>query len=114
MQGYLCRAEAAGGPRRQVELYAVISDAEHICLVMEYCRGGDLFKELARGGGALEEAWVSAQARPCRLRAPARARPGGPLACLPASGHGLLIGTTADWYIRWEPSTRSMGAHSIP
>jgi len=54
-----------------VELYAVISDAEHICLVMEYCRGGDLFKELARGGGELEEAWVSAQARPLP---PARAR----------------------------------------
>lgn len=83
-EGRGCRADAAGGPRRQVELYAVISDAEHICLVMEYCRGGDLFKELARGGGALEEAWVSAQAwplPPARARARAARQPAPPPAC---------------------------------
>ncbi|KAK9832049.1 hypothetical protein WJX81_002111 [Elliptochloris bilobata] len=44
----------------QVELYAVIDDNSHIYLVMEYCRGGDLFKQLAARGGCLEEAWVIA------------------------------------------------------
>ena len=49
---------------RQVELYAVINDTTHVYLIMEYCRGGDLFKQLMLKGGCLEEAWVSSQAAP--------------------------------------------------
>ena len=48
----------------QVELYAVIDDETHVYLVMEYCRGGDLFKRLAVMGGCMEEGWVSSQACP--------------------------------------------------
>ena len=48
----------------QVELYGVINDQTHVYLIMEYCRGGDLFKQLMLKGGCLEEAWVSSQAPP--------------------------------------------------
>lgn len=47
-----------------MELYAVIDDETHVYLVMEYCRGGDLFKRLAVMGGCMEEGWVSSQACP--------------------------------------------------
>ena len=43
----------------------MIDDETHVYLVMEYCRGGDLFKRLAVMGGCMEEGWVSSQACPC-------------------------------------------------
>ena len=33
---------------------------------MEYCKGGDLFKNLMMKGGTLDEAWVCTEVRPCR------------------------------------------------
>ena len=47
-----------------MELYAVIDDEMHVYLIMEYCRGGDLFKRLAAVGGCMDEGWVSSQACP--------------------------------------------------
>ena len=40
----------------------MIDNDTHVYLVMEYCRGGDLFKRLALVGGCMEEGWVSSQA----------------------------------------------------
>ena len=42
----------------------MIDDETHVYLVMEYCRGGDLFKRLAVMGGRMEEGWVSSQVCP--------------------------------------------------
>ena len=40
------------------QLYGVFEDATHKTLVMEYCKGGDLFKLLLLKGGCLDEHWV--------------------------------------------------------
>ena len=40
------------------QLYGVFEDATHKTLVMEYCKGGDLFKLLLLKGGSLDEHWV--------------------------------------------------------
>ncbi|CAK0786186.1 hypothetical protein CVIRNUC_009399 [Coccomyxa viridis] len=47
-----------GGAESMVDLYAVFEDITHKYLIMEHCRGGDLFKQLMMKGGTLEEAWV--------------------------------------------------------
>ncbi|KAA6418559.1 MAG: aurora-like kinase [Trebouxia sp. A1-2] len=40
------------------QLYGVFEDQTHKTLVMEYCKGGDLFKLLLLKGGSLDEHWV--------------------------------------------------------
>ncbi|KAL3143281.1 hypothetical protein ABBQ38_002124 [Trebouxia sp. C0009 RCD-2024] len=40
------------------QLYGVFEDATHKTLVMEFCKGGDLFKLLLLKGGCLDEHWV--------------------------------------------------------
>ena len=40
------------------QLYGVFEDATHKTLVMEYCKGGDLFKLLLLKGGSLDEHWI--------------------------------------------------------
>lgn len=40
------------------QLYGVFEDPTHKTLVMEYCKGGDLFKLLLLKGGSLDEHWV--------------------------------------------------------
>ena len=51
------------------QLYGVFEDSSHKTLVMEYCKGGDLFKLLLLKGGTLDEHWVCVEAScsQCRL-----------------------------------------------
>lgn len=44
------------------QLYGVFEDSTHKTLVMEYCKGGDLFKLLLLKGGTLDEHWVCVEA----------------------------------------------------
>lgn len=44
------------------QLYGVFEDTSHKTLVMEYCKGGDLFKLLLLKGGTLDEHWVCVEA----------------------------------------------------
>jgi serine/threonine protein kinase len=37
------------------QLYSIFQDTQCVCLVMELCEGGDLFKTLMRHGGRLPE-----------------------------------------------------------
>lgn len=46
------------------QLYGVFEDATHKTLVMEYCKGGDLFKLLLLKGGCLDEHWVCVEVCP--------------------------------------------------
>ena len=41
-----------------VQLYSVFEEETHKHLIMEFCKGGDLFKLLLLRGGTLEEHWV--------------------------------------------------------
>lgn len=41
-----------------VQLYSVFEEDTHKHLIMEFCKGGDLFKLLLLRGGTLEEHWV--------------------------------------------------------
>jgi serine/threonine protein kinase len=45
------------------ELLGSYEDQTEICLVMEYCEGGDLFKAMMLRGGVLEEKYVGAEVR---------------------------------------------------
>lgn len=49
------------------QLYGVFEDGTHKTLVMEYCKGGDLFKLLLLKGGCLDEHWVCVEVRPAPL-----------------------------------------------
>ena len=44
-----------------VELYGTVEDADFTYLVMEHCKGGDLFKLLMMKGGTLDESWACLQ-----------------------------------------------------
>lgn len=46
-----------------VQLYGVFESDAHKYLVMEHCRGGDLFKFMLMRGGCLPEGWVCLQVR---------------------------------------------------
>lgn len=70
-----------------MELYAVIDDETHVYLVMEFCRGGDLFKRLAVMGGCMEEGWVSSQACPSTHRK----KHGQPVAALVTQNVGVQV-----------------------
>lgn len=48
------------------QLYGVFEDGTHKTLVMEYCKGGDLFKLLLLKGGCLDEHWVCVEVCPAR------------------------------------------------
>lgn len=41
-----------------MQLYSVFEEDTHKHLIMEFCKGGDLFKLLLLRGGTLEEHWV--------------------------------------------------------
>lgn len=47
------------------QLYGVFEDQTHKTLVMEYCKGGDLFKLLLLKGGSLDEHWVCIEVYAC-------------------------------------------------
>lgn len=47
-----------------VQLYGVFETDSHKYLVMEHCRGGDLFKFMLMRGGCLPEGWVCLQVSP--------------------------------------------------
>lgn len=50
-----------------VQLFGVFETDAHKYLVMEHCRGGDLFKFMLMRGGCLPEGWVCLQVGACEL-----------------------------------------------
>lgn len=48
-----------------VRLYNVFEDSSYKYLIMEVCKGGDLFKAMLLRGGRMEEQWACNEVRHC-------------------------------------------------
>lgn len=51
-----------------VQLYTVFEDNIYKYLVMEVCKGGDLFKAMLLRGGKMDEHWVCSEVQLCTAR----------------------------------------------
>ena len=58
-----------------MQLYSVFEEDTHKHLIMEFCKGGDLFKLLLLRGGTLEEHWVCMEVGGPRHAASCATRP---------------------------------------
>ena len=55
---------ALDGDPSIVQLYTVFEDRDFKYLIMEVCKGGDLFKAMLLCGGKMDERWVCAEVLP--------------------------------------------------
>ena len=74
-----------------VQLYSVFEEDTHKHLIMEFCKGGDLFKLLLLRGGTLEEHWVCMEVG-CPRHA-ASCAPRGPTTAAQHTGEHTVLGS---------------------